>query len=73
MTTRIEAAIDRLRALPEAEQEMLAAEIELLLSEPASMLTMEQWGEVEAELDSDDGIRLSHNAVMPRMRTRFGR
>jgi hypothetical protein len=73
MTTRIEAAIDRLRALPEAEQEMLAAEIELLLSEPASMLTMEQWGEVEAELDSDDGIRLSHNDVMLRMRTRFGR
>ncbi len=73
MTTRIEAAIDRLRALPEAEQEMLAAEIELLLSEPASMLTMEQWGEVEAELDSDDGIRLSHNDVMLRMRARFGR
>ena len=72
MTTRIEAAIDRLRALPEAEQEMLAAEIELLLSEPASMLTMEQWGEVEAELDSDDGIRLSHNDVMLRMRARFG-
>ncbi len=73
MTTRIEAAIDRLRALPEAEQEMLAAEIELLLSEPASMLTMEQWSEVEAELDSDDGIRLSHNDVMLRMRARFGR
>ena len=73
MTTRIEAAIDRLRALPEAEQEMLAAEIELLLSEPASMLTMEQWGEVEAELDNDDGIRLSHNDVMLRMRARFGR
>ncbi len=73
MTTRIEAAIDRLRALPEAEQEMLAAEIELLLSEPASMLTMEQWGEVEAELDSDDGIRLSHNDVMLRMRARLGR
>lgn len=73
MTTRIEAAIDRLRVLPEAEQEMLAAEIELLLSEPASMLTMEQWGEVEAELDSDDGIRLSHHDVMLRMRARFGR
>ncbi len=73
MTTRIEAAIDRLRALPEAEQDMLAAEIELLLSEPASMLTMEQWGEVEAELDNDDGIRLSHNDVMLRMRARFGR
>lgn len=71
--TRIEAAIDRLRALPEAEQEMLAAEIELLLSEPASLLTPEQWVEVEAELDSDDGVRLTHTDVMLRMRTRFGR
>ncbi len=73
MTTRIDAAIDRLRALPEAEQEMIAAEIELLLAEPASMLTMEQWSEVEAELDNDDGVRLSHNDVMLRMRARFGR
>ncbi|MDP3494365.1 MAG: hypothetical protein Q8R82_14725 [Hyphomonadaceae bacterium] len=73
MTTRIDAAIDRLRALPEAEQEMIAAEIELLLAEPASMLTMEQWHEVEVELDSDDGVRLSHNDVMLRMRARFGR
>ncbi len=52
---------------------MIAAEIELLLAEPASMLTMEQWSEVEAELDNDDGVRLSHNDVMLRMRARFGR
>ena len=71
--TRIEAAIERLRALPEAEQEMLAAEIELLLSEPASLLTPQQWIEVETELDGDDGVRLTHNDVMLRMRTRFGR
>jgi hypothetical protein len=71
--TRIEAAIDRLRALPEAEQDMIAAEIEMLLTEPASVLTPQQWAEVEVELDSDDGIRLTHNEVMLRMRTRFGR
>ena len=71
--TRLDAAIDRLRALPEAEQEMLAAEIEALLSEPASMLTPDQWADVETELDSDDGVRLTHNEVMLRMRTRFGR
>lgn len=71
--TRMEAAIERLRALPEAEQEMIAAEIEALLSEPASMLTPEQWAEVEIELDSDDGVRLTHNEVMLRMRARFGR
>ena len=71
MSTRIDAAIDRLRALPEAEQDMIASEIELLLAEPASVLTMDQWREVELELDSDDGVRLSHNDVMLRMRARF--
>ena len=73
MTTRIEAVIDRLRALPEAEQEMLAGEIEDLLMEPASLLTAEQWRGVEVEVDTDDGVRLSHNDVMGRMRVRFGR
>jgi hypothetical protein len=71
--SRIEAAIDRLRALPEAEQDMLAAEIEGLLSEPTSMLLPGQWLEVERDLDADAGVRLSHNDVMARMRARFGR
>lgn len=73
MTSRIEAVIDRLRALPEAEQEMLAGEIESLLMEPASLLTAAQWREVEVEIDTDDGVRLSHGDVMGRMRMRFGR
>ena len=71
--SRIEAAIDRLRALPEAEQDMIASEIEGLLAEPASMLTMSQWVEAEQEIDKDDGVRLSHADVMSRMRARFGR
>lgn len=73
MITRIEAVIDRLRALPEPEQEMLADEIEELLTEPASLLTPAQWREVEVEIDTDDGVRLSHGDVMGRMRARFGR
>jgi hypothetical protein len=73
MTSRIEAVIDRLRALPEPEQEMLAGEIEALLMEPASLLTADQWRAVEVEIDTDDGVRLSHNDVMGRMRVRFGR
>ena len=73
MSARIEAVIDRLRLLPEAEQEMLAAEVEALLMEPASLLMPAQWREVEVELDSDDGVRLSHAEVMSRMRKRFGR
>jgi hypothetical protein len=73
MTTRIEAVIDRLRALPEQEQEMLAGEIEDLLTEPASLLTPSQWRDVETEVDTDDGVRLSHADVLGRMRLKFGR
>ena len=73
MTTRIEAVIERLRALPEPEQDMLAGEIEDLLAEPASLLLVSQWREVEAEIDTDDGVRLTHADVMGRMRVRFGR
>ena len=71
--TRMEAVIERLQALPEAEQEMISAEIEALLCEPASLLTPQHWAEVEVELDSDDGVRLTHNDVMLRLRARFGR
>jgi hypothetical protein len=71
--SRLEDAIERLRALPEAEQEMLVGEIEALLSEPDSLLTPAQWSEVEQEIDTDDGVRLPHSAVMARMRARFGR
>ena len=71
--SRLDDTIDRLRALPETEQEMLAGEIEALLTEPASLLTPAQWNDVEHEIDTDDGVRLSHSDVMARMRTRFGR
>ena len=71
--SRIEAAMERLRALPAAEQDMIASEIEGLLSEPSSVLSLVQWAEVEQELDADDGVRMSHAEVMSRMRARFGR
>ena len=73
MTTRIDAVIDRLRELPEAEQDMLAGEIEALLMEPASLLNAAQWREVEDEIDTDDGVRLPHADVMGLMRQKFGR
>jgi hypothetical protein len=71
--SRLEAAIERLRALSADEQEKLASEIENLLSEPTSILSREQWLEVEQELDTDDGVRLPHAEVMSRMRAKFGR
>lgn len=71
--SRLDDVIERLRALPEAEQDMMAGEIEGLLVEPESLLTRGQWSQVEQEIDTDDGVRLSHQDVMLRMRGRFGR
>lgn len=70
--TRMENAVARLLALPEDEQEVLAADIEALLAEPASMLTSAQWEAVDRELAATDA-NLTHAEVMGRMRARFGR
>ena len=72
--SRMEIAIERLRALPEDEHDAFAAEVEALLAEPASTVTSEQWELVDAELAaSEDGANLSHATVVARMRGQFGR
>jgi hypothetical protein len=53
----LDATIERLRALPKAEQEALAAQIDLLLDQGAEdLVTEEQWAEIEARLDSGEGF-----------------
>ncbi len=72
--SRLETAIERLRALPPDEHDAIAGEIEAILSEPASLLTVEQWEAVDRELaGADDGTNLTHGDVVGRMRKRFGR
>lgn len=67
----LDATIARLRALPEEEQEALAAQIDLLL-EPDDLLTPEQWAAIEARLDSGEGFT-PHAEVVQSFRDRFGR
>jgi hypothetical protein len=71
--SRLESAIERLRALPAEEHDLMAGEIEALLKAPASLLTAAQWLEVEAELSATDGAAIPHSEVMTRMRNQFGR
>lgn len=53
----LDATIERIRALPKAEQEALAAQIEMLLDQRVeNLLTDEQWAEIEARLDSSEGF-----------------
>ncbi len=72
--SRMEIAIERLRALPEDEQDAVAAEVEAMLAEPASLVNLEQWAMVDVELEgSGDDANLSHAQVVARMREKFGR
>lgn len=55
--SNLDATIARLKALPKREQEALAAQIDLMLDQGGDdMLTPEQWVEVEARLDSQEGL-----------------
>ncbi len=72
--SRLESVIAMLRALPEGEQEAWALQIESVLQHQAgeSVLTDEQWAEVEREIAEDDGTGIPHEEVMADMKARFG-
>jgi hypothetical protein len=66
----LDLTIARLRALPEKEQQALAAQIDLLL-EGDDLLTPEQWAEIEARLDSGEPLT-AHSEVVRAFRDRLG-
>lgn len=66
----LDTTIERLRALPKAEQEALAAQIDLLL-DGDDLLTPEQWAAIEARLDSGEGLT-PHKEVAKAFRARAG-
>ena len=72
--SKLDAVIDRLKALPEEEQARLAREIEGLLEErsDAVALTPAQWDELDRRLAGDRSDGEPHDAVMREMKQRFG-
>jgi hypothetical protein len=55
--SNLDATIARLKALPKAEQDAVAAEIDQLLdSSGEDLLSPEQWAEIEARLDSGEAL-----------------
>jgi hypothetical protein len=66
----LDLTIARLRALPEKEQEALAAQIDLLLKGD-DLLTPEQWAEIEARLDSGEPLT-PHSEVVRAFRDTLG-
>ncbi len=71
--TKLDAVIERLRTLPETEQDAVANEIEYLLERGVgeSLLTPEQWAAIEHEIDNDDGVHVPHETVIARMRAKL--
>ena len=64
LVTTLEAAIERLRALPDAEKDAIAAQIELLLDQGADdLLTPAQWADIEARLDRPERFTAHEEVV----------
>jgi hypothetical protein len=71
--SHLDATIARLKALPEREQEAVAAQIDLMLDEGGDdLLTPEQWAEIEARLDRP-GNFTPHEDVARAFHHRFRR
>ena len=69
--SKLDATIARLKALPDTEQDALAAQIDQLLDNGVEdLLTPEQWAEVEARLDTNEGFT-PHEGVVRAFRERF--
>ena len=70
--SNLNATIARLRSLSEAEQDALAAQIDLMLDQGGDdLLTPEQWAEIEVRLDTPEGFT-PHEEVVRAFRDRFG-
>ena len=68
----LDATIARLKALPKADQEALAAQIDLMLGEGLEdLLSPQQWAEIEARLDGGEALT-SHEDVVRDFRSKLG-
>ncbi len=68
--TKLDLVLARIRQLPPEQQEAFAAEIEYALDHrgDGSLLTDEQWAEVEAALADESEPTSAHEEVFARLR-----
>jgi hypothetical protein len=68
--TKLESIIARIKQLPAERQDHIAAEIEFMLDHDygESLLTKEQWAEVEAALNDPSEPTVPHEQVFARLR-----
>jgi hypothetical protein len=68
--SKLASVLERLQKLPLDQQESIAVEIDVLLDDVehgASLLTDEQWADVEAALADDNEPLASHRDVFARL------
>lgn len=72
--TKLDAVLERIRQLPQDRQDAIAVDMELWLQYESeeSLLTDEQWAEVEAELANEDDEEIPHAQVVREMRAKYG-
>ncbi len=72
--TKLDAVLERIRQLPQDRQDAIAVDMEFWLQYEAedSLLTDEQWAEVEAELANEDDAEIPHAQVVREMRAKYG-
>lgn len=69
--TKLDLLLDRIRKLPAERQEAVAVQIDLLLDDEedgGSLLTDEQWADVEAALANDTEPVSTHEDVFAHLR-----
>ena len=71
--TKLDLVLARIRQLPPEQQEAFAEQIEFALNSQGSesVLTDEEWAEIEPTLD-DDQAEIPHEQVVAEMRAKYG-
>ncbi len=71
--TKLDQVIERIRQLPQERQEAIAEEMEFRLHQEteSTLLTDEQWAEVEVSLEDENEPTFTHDEVVAHLRARF--
>jgi hypothetical protein len=74
--SKLDLVLARIKNLPPDRQEMIAVEIEFILdhaNDEGSLLTEEQWAEVEEELRNPDLNPIPHEDIVAEFEKKYGR
>jgi hypothetical protein len=72
--SKLDLVLQRVRQLPAERQDIIAAEIDLMLREDADIgLTDEQWADLRERMALPQGEPIAHADIVAEMEGKFGR